>query len=282
MKIGVSVGKPPQPPAVWVDVAHFAKEAERLGFDSVWVGEHVTSPVHCESYSPNFPGGQVPGFHDPMISLARASAVTSRVKLGTGVILVPEHHPVELAKAIATLDLFSGGRFLFGVGSGWNKEERAILGGDPDRPWAQTREAVLAMKELWTNEVAEFHGAFYDFPPVRCFPPPASKPHPPVHLGGRSQFVIKRMVEWGDGWVGHRTTPEELEGWMGQLRDAAREAGRDPDSFEISMSTWEPTREQARQYEEAGAHRLIVHAPGLSGEQEATAHLEHIAEVLSL
>ena len=282
MKIGVSIGKPPQPPAIWIDVAYFAKEAERLGFESVWVGEHVTSPVHCESYSPNFPGGQVLGFHDPIVSLARASAVTSRIKLGTGVILMPEHHPVELAKAIATLDLFSGGRFLLGVGTGWNKEERAILGGDASRPWAQTREAVLAMKELWTKDEAEFHGDFYDFPPVRCFPPPASKPHPPVHLGGRSPFVIKRIVEWGDGWVGHRTTPEELAPRIKELHETAHEADRDPATIEVSMASWAPTRDLARQYEEAGAHRLIVHTDGLSGEEETTAKLEEIAGIIGL
>ena len=282
MKIGAGMGRPPEPPAVWVDVAHFAREAERLGFESLWLGEHVTAPVRCESESPTFEGGQVPGFFDPMVALGRASAVTRELKLGTGVTLVPETHPLRLAKAAASLDRLSGGRLLLGVGPGWNREERALLGGEMRRPWAQTREAVLAMKELWTRERAEFHGEFYDFPEVRCFPPPVSKPHPPVLLSGVSPRVVERTVAWGDGWLAFRTTPAELEGRMKELRERALRAGRDPDAFEVSMYTWEPSRELARQYEEAGARRLIVQTPGLGEEGEATACLERIAEAVGL
>jgi len=282
MKFGIGMGTPPEPPAVWIDVAHVAREVERIGFDSLWLGEHVTSPVHCESESPTFAGGQVPGFFDPMVALSRASAVTERIQLGTGVTLVPEHHPMRLAKAIASLDHFSGGRVLFGVGPGWNKEERALMGGEMKRPWAQTREAVLAIKELWRNEQAEFHGEFYDFPLVRSFPKPVTTPHPPVYLSGVSPKLMERIVDWGDGWVGFRTTPAELEGRMRELRTLAKRAGRDPDHFEISMYTWEPSRELARQYEDAGARRLIVQTPGLTDERETTAHLEKIAEIVGL
>ena len=282
MKIGIGMGKPPDPPAVWVDIAHCAREAERIGFESIWLGEHVTSPVHCESESPTFEGGQVPGFFDPMVALGRASAVTREIKLGTGVTLVPENHPLRLAKAVASLDRFSGGRLIFGVGPGWNREERALLGGDMQRPWAQTREAVLAMKELWGREQAEFHGEFYDFPLVRCFPPPVSEPHPPILLSGVSPRVVERMVDWGDGWLAFRTTLAELEGRMRELRERAPRAGRDPDAFDISMYTWEPSRELSRQYEAAGARRLIVQTPGLSEEGETTAYLERIAETLAL
>jgi probable F420-dependent oxidoreductase len=276
------MGKPPEPPGIWVDIAHFAREAERIGFESIWLGEHVTSPVHCESLSPTFEGGQVPGFFDPLVALGRASAVTSRVKLGTGVTLVPEHHPLRLAKAIASLDRFSAGRVIFGVGSGWNKEERAIMGGDLRRPWTQTREAVLAMKQLWCSEEAEFHGEFYDFPPVRCFPPPVSKPHPPVLLSGVSPKLVERMVDWGDGWLAFRTTPAELEARIRELRTLAPRAGRNPEDFEISMYSWEPSRALMRAYEMAGAHRFIVQTPGLSSERETTAYLERVAEAIDL
>ena len=280
MKIGIGMATPPEPPAIWIDVAYVAAEVERLGFESLWLGEHVTSPVHCESFSPTFEGGQVPGFFDPMVALGRASAVTRRIKLGTGVTLVPEHHPVRLAKAIASLDQLSGGRVLFGVGRGWNREERALMGADMKRPWAQTREAVLAIKELWCNEQAEFHGEYYDFPLVRCFPPPLTKPHPPIYLSGLATRLTERVVDWGDGWLGFRTTPAELEERVRELRTLALRAGRDPDSFEISMYTWEPSRDLVRQYEEAGASRVIVQTPGLTEEREATEHLERIAEIL--
>ncbi|MCH2171777.1 TIGR03619 family F420-dependent LLM class oxidoreductase [Myxococcota bacterium] len=282
MKIGVALGTPPDPPRVWIDFAFFAKEAERLGFESVWIGEHVTSPVHCESFSPTFANGQVPGFFDPMVAFGRASAVTNQVKLGTGVTLVPEHHPLRLAKAIATLDHLSGGRVLFGVGPGWNREERAMMGGEMQRPWAQTREAVLAMKELWTQEEVAFQGEFYSFPAVRSFPRPRSKPHPPVYLSGVSPALVRRMVDWGDGWVGFRTTPAELEGRMRELRELAPLAGRDPDEFEISMYTWEPSRDLARQYEETGARRLIVQTAALSEERQTVERLEQIAEIVGL
>ena len=282
MKIGIGMGTPPPPPEVWVDVAYVAQEVERLGFDSLWLGEHVTSPVHCESESPTFVNGQVPGFFDPMVALGRASAVTTKIKLGTGVTLLPEHHPLRIAKAIASLDHFSAGRVLFGVGPGWNREERAMMGGEMQRPWAQTREGVLALKALWTQEIAEFTGDFYAFPAVRCHPHPVQQPHPPILLSGVSPQLMARVAEWGDGWVGFRTTPKELEGRMLDLRTQAKRRDRDPDHFEISMYTWEPSRDLVRQYGDAGARRVIVQTPGLTGERETTEHLERIAETVGL
>jgi probable F420-dependent oxidoreductase len=206
MKVGVGMGKPPPPPALWIDPAFFASEAERIGFESIWLGEHVIAPVHCLSMSPTFEGGQVPGFFDPMVGLGRASAVTSRIRLGTGVTLVPEHHPVRLAKAVATLDRLSSGRVMLGVGVGWNKEERAIMGGDPKRPWLQTAEGVRAIKALWQSDQVAFDGAYHQFPLVRSFPPPVQNPHPPILVSGISPRLVERMVEWADGWLAFRDT----------------------------------------------------------------------------
>ena len=121
---------------------------------------------------------------DPLIALARASAVTSTIKLGTSISLVPEHNPLLNAKQIATLDRMSNGRFIYGIGAGWLKEETEIMGGNFEHRWGQSREAILAMKELWTKDEAEFHGRFYDFPPVKCSPKPLQKPHPPVYWEG--------------------------------------------------------------------------------------------------
>jgi len=167
MNVGISVPLP----AYLVDVGFMARKAEELGFESFFCAEHPFIPVHSKSRFPGSEDGVIPEayshFVDPFVALARASGTTSRIKLGTGIVLVPERHPLLLAKEVSTLDLFSGGRFLFGIGAGWLREETELMGGDFDHRWTQTRESVLAMKELWTKPEAEFHGKYYDFPPVR-------------------------------------------------------------------------------------------------------------------
>ena len=181
------------------DPAVVAKKAEALGFASIWVPEHPVLPVHTTVGYPAAPDRPIPRtigiISDPFVSLARASATTSTIKLGTGICLVPERNPLLLAKEIATLDHYSGGRFLFGIGAGWQKEECEVMGGDFPRRWTQTRDSVLAMKELWTTDESEYHGRYYDFPALKCFPKPAQKPHPPVLLGGSAKNVFKRTVE---------------------------------------------------------------------------------------
>ena len=211
-------------PAYTIDPAFMARNAERLGFDSVWYAEHPAVPV--ESASP-FPatGGAIPWtyshFTDPYIALARASAVTTKLKLGTGITLVPQRNPLLLAKEIAALDLHSGGRFIFGIGTGWLKEEVEMFGGNFPRRWTQTREALDVMKALWTQDAAEFHGEFFDFPPVRSYPKPAQKPHPPIVIGGSAKNVLKRIVDHADGWLPNRVTPADLE----KSPQGARSAG---------------------------------------------------------
>ena len=178
------------------DPATLARKAEDLGFESFWVPEHPVLPVRTTSPFPApSDDGRIPDSYnrivDPFVALSRASAVTQTIKLGTGVCLIPERNPLLLAKEVATLDHFSGGRFIFGIGAGWLKEETEIMGGDFANRWTQTWEAILAMKELWTKEEAEYHGRFYDFPPVRSFPRPVQRPHPPVLLGSKGRYVFK-------------------------------------------------------------------------------------------
>ena len=156
------------------------------------------------------------------------------------------------------------------------------MGGDLERPWAQTKEAISVMKALWTGRPVDFDGRYYRFPEVRCLPTPLQAPHPPVLISGISARLVERMVDWADGWLAFRTTPAELDERLGELDRRARAAGRDPGSFDISMYTWEPSAELVRQYEEAGAGRLIVQTPGLVGEAETTVHLERIAELVGL
>ena len=179
MNIGISVPLP----AYHVDVAFMARKAEELGFESFWCAEHPFIPVRTTSRFPGSEDGVIPEsyshFVDPFVALARASGVTTRVKLGTGIVLVPERNPLLLAKEVSTLDLFSGGRFLFGIGAGWLREETQIMGGDFDHRWAYARESVLAMKALWKDGVGRFDGTYVKFGNVRCDPMPVQRPSPP-------------------------------------------------------------------------------------------------------
>jgi probable F420-dependent oxidoreductase len=280
MNIGISVPLP----AYLVDVGAMARTAESLGFESFWCAEHPFIPVHTKSRFPSTADGVIPEsynhFIDPFVALARASGTTTRIKLGTGIVLVPERHPLLLAKEVSTLDLFSGGRFLFGVGAGWLREETELMGGDFDHRWTQTRESILAMKELWTKPEAEYHGKYYDFPPVRSNPKPAQKPHPPVLLGGDAPRVLERIVGWGDGWLPNRVTPEQLRERRAALDRLAREAGRDPAAITISVHGQPADHELIRRFHDAGATRVIVRPATTRSEEDMVAELTRIAETL--
>jgi probable F420-dependent oxidoreductase len=263
-----------------IDPAVLAKRAEELGFDSVWLPEHPIFPVTTVSPFPL--GGPIPHFYaeiiDPFVGLARASAVTQTIKLGTGICLVPERNPLLLAKEIATLDHFSAGRFIFGIGAGWVKEETQIMGGDFAHRWTQTQDAIMAMKALWSKEEAEYHGRYYDFPPVRSFPKPAQKPHPPIFLGSvTSPNVFKRIVAWGDGWMPVGVSLEQIKHGREALNELAAQAGRDPRSIQIVAFFVPSDPEALKAFEDAGADAALV-ALETSGEKEALRKLEEIAQ----
>jgi len=279
MSIGTSVPLP----AYTIDPAFMARKAEELGFESIWYAEHPAVPVHSNSPFPST-GGEIPWtyshFTDPYIALARASGVTRTLKLGTGITLVPERNPLLLAKEIASLDLFSGGRFLFGIGTGWLREETELMGGDFAHRWTQTREAIEVMKALWTNDEAEYHGKYFNFPPVRSFPKPAQKPHPPIVLGGHARNVLRRVVAHADGWLPNRITPAEVETSRGQLDALAREAGRDPRSITISVYGQPPDRTVVQSFLNAGADRVVVRPEHVATEAEMGEQLERMAEAV--
>jgi probable F420-dependent oxidoreductase len=280
MNVGISVPLP----AYHVDVAFMARKAEELGFESFWCAEHPIVPVQSASRFPGSADGIIPEsyshFIDPFVALARASGVTRTLKLGTGIVLVPERNPLLLAKEISTLDLFSGGRFLFGIGAGWLREETEIMGGDFDHRWSQTREAILVMRELWTKTEAEFHGKYYNFPPVKSYPKPVQKPHPPVILGGFARNVLQRVVAWGDGWMPNRITPAQLKESRTTLDTLAREAGRDPASLTISVYGQPADRDLIARFHDAGATRVVVRPPTATSESEMAVGLERIAETV--
>jgi probable F420-dependent oxidoreductase len=280
MNIGISVPLP----AYHVDVGFMAKKAEELGFESFWCAEHPFIPVHSTSRFPGSEDGVIPEsyshFVDPFVALARASGSTKTIKLGTGIVLVPERHPLLLAKEISTLDLFSGGRFLFGIGAGWLREETQIMGGDFDHRWTQTRESILAMKELWTKPAAEFHGKYYDFPLVKSFPKPLQKPHPPVLLGGSAKNILERIIAWGDGWLPNRVTPEKLREGRATLDRLAKDAGRDPSKITISVHGQPADRDLLRRFHDAGANRVIVRPPVVKTESEMGTELSRMADAV--
>jgi probable F420-dependent oxidoreductase len=280
MNVGVSVPLP----AYWVDPGAMARKAEELGFESFWCAEHPVMPVKTTSRFPGSADGVIPEayahFVDPFVALARASGMTSRIRLATGIVLVPERHPLLLAKEVATLDLFSGGRFLFGIGAGWLKEETEMFGGDFAHRWTQTRESILAMKELWTKPEAEFHGKYYDFPAVKSNPKPAQKPHPPVLLGGAATNVLERVVAWGDGWLPNRVTPDELRERRATLDRLAKDAGRDPAKLTISVYGQAPDRDLIKGLLDAGATRVVVRPNAVKTDAEMASQLLRIAETV--
>ena len=281
MSVGVIVPLP----AYTLDPAFIARKAEELGFESIWYHEHPILPVKSESKFPSN-NGEIPltygHFSEPYISLAMASAVTTKIKLATGITLVPERNPLLLAKEIAVLDLHSKGRFVFGVGTGWNREETTIMGGDFDHRWTQTQEALLALKELWTKDEPEFHGRYYDFPPVYSYPKPVQKPHPPILLGGNAKNVLQRVARVADGWLPTRTTPEVVYESRKILDTLAIERGRDPASLSISVFGQAPdtTRGQVDDFLNAGAERVSVWANHCDTEQAMGDQLEQMAETL--
>ena len=276
MKVGVNVSVNSNT----MDIGAIAKKAEELGFESIWMAEHPIIPVHTTSKYGGTPDGSIPesmsDMADPFICLAIASATTSKIMLGTSICLVPEHNPLVQAKQIAALDFHSGGRFIFGIGTGWLREETEIMGGDFDHRWTQAREAIEAMKELWTKDEAEYHGRYYDFPPVRVFPKPVQKPHPSVFLGGAAKNVFKRVATYGDGWMPVRATPDGIKAGRASLDELADAAGRDPKNIEI-LIYGASSRDEIKQMEEAGATMATVRLPSTESGQ-ALPGLEKLAE----
>ena len=253
-----------------IDIADIAAQAEALGFESIWLPEHPVMPVNPASRYPGSPDGSIPDYMsdmaDPYIGLARASAVTNTIKLGTGITLIPERNPMLLAGVISTLDYFSGGRFVLGIGTGWLREETEIMGGDFDHRWTQTREAVEVMRALWTQDAAEYHGRYYDFPPVQCNPKPAQAGGPPVILGGNARNVFRRVARWGDGWMPTGGNPEQIAAGRAAIDELAEASGRDPASISVTVFGQPAERELLDQLAAAGANRVIVRLASTTGE----------------
>ena len=237
-----------------VDIAELAPQVEKLGFESIWTGDQPTLPVKTENNVPRI-WGDIP---DPLIMLARASAVTDKLKLGTAVYVVTERNPLTIAKEIASLDMYSKGRFIFGIGTGSIKEEAILLNSDFEHRWTQAKESVLAMKELWTKDESEFHGKYYNFPPVYCYPKPLSKPHPPILLGSMIDKVFGRIVNYANGWLPISVDPYTVQKGSEMLNEIASKANLKSSEFDITVLDVKPDKTLVSQFERAGANRVIV------------------------
>jgi probable F420-dependent oxidoreductase len=245
-----------------------AHALEERGFESLFVCEHTLIPTSRRTLFPG--GGDLPNrykhTHDPFAALSFAAAATRKLKLGTGIALIPQRDPIITAKSVASLDQLSGGRFIFAIGGGWNVDEMENHGAKYETRFKLLRERVLAMKELWTKEEAQFHGEFVDFDPVWLYPKPRQRPHPPL-LGGESEHTLKRVVEFCDGWF-----PRPRRGWepksaVQRLADAAGEIGRDPKSLSITVFAAPANEEKLAPYREAGIDRVLLEVPDLGRDE---------------
>ncbi len=228
---GVNIG-PCADPLLQERLVHAAEES---GFESVWTGEHVALPIHD---NPVPVPAETP-FLDSLVTLARLAGITTRLRLGTGILVLPHHNPVLLAKALASLDVLSGGRVIAGFAGGYAEAEFRAVGADFHRRGARTDEALQAIRVLWTQEEPRFAGRFTAFEGIRFEPKPLQQPHPPIVIGGHAEPALRRAARDGDGWYGFGMTVEAAAAIVERLRVLRREAGRAHEPLEISLTTFE-------------------------------------------
>ena len=259
--------------------AELARRAEELGFESLFFPEHTHIPASRDTDYPG--GGELPREYshiiDPFVGLAAAAAATERLKVGTGVCLIIERDPIVTAKEVATLDLISGGRFLFGVGAGWNVEEMRNHGTDPDTRFRRMRESVEAMKAIWTEDEAEYHGRIIDFGPIWSWPKPVQKPHPPVLVGGLGEKVYDRVVAYGDEWIPNRVkSPEQLGERIEELQRRAEAAGRE--RIPVTVFGAKAEVRLLERLKAAGVTRSLFYVQAREAD-EVERHLEELGKV---
>jgi probable F420-dependent oxidoreductase len=262
-----------------VEPGALARMVEERGFESLFFPEHTHIPVSRETPYPA--GGELPAeyshTYDPFVALTAAAATTERLLLATGICLVIERDPIVTAKEVASVDRLSGGRFLFGVGAGWNREEMEDHGTDPHRRFSLMRERVEAMNAIWTQDEASYHGEHVDFDPIWSWPKPVQQPHPPVLVGGNGPKVLERVVAFGDEWMPNRATG--LTERVAELGRLAAEAGRDP--IPVTLSGARPDPELIERGEQIGVQRCSFYiSPADAGETER--QLDELASTLGL
>ncbi len=233
---------------------------EERGFESVWAPEHSHIPTSRATPFPQ--GGDLPKKYydvmDPFVTLSAAAAATKTLKIGTGICLVSQRDPIQTAKSVASLDQISGGRFLFGIGAGWNAEEMADHGTAFKDRFKVMRERVEAMRVIWTKSKAEYSGEFVKFPPMMTWPKPVQKPHPPVLVGGAFPHGAKRAIAYGDGWIPHAKRPAygDVIGLLPEFRKMVKEAGREP--MPVTIYGHPEDADLAKRYQDDGCERIVI------------------------
>jgi len=273
-------------------VTDLARACEERGIESLWLPEHPLVPVHYTTRYPLSADGKLPRPYtelpDQFATLAAAAAVTSKLRIGSCVCLVPERDTLFTAHQVATLDWLSRGRFLFGIGAGWLREEMDLFTPHFEHRFAFMREAITAMRKLWTEDAPSFEGRWVRFPPVVCRPRPVQQPHPPVILGGMGPNAVRRVATWGDGWMPIALPPDAVASARRDIDRLAREAGRDPARISLTVMIGAPPgletpaldmlpdRSVLAAYADAGADRVVVSLPTLQRD-EALRHLDVVA-----
>lgn len=271
MKFGIAIF----PTDYSISMAELAPAVEDRGFESLWVAEHSHIPASRESKWPG--GAELPKHYwhtmDPFIALTVAAAATTKLLVATGICLLIQRDTIQTAKQVASLDLASGGRFIFGIGAGWNREEMADHGTDFSTRWTLLREKVEAMKAIWTQDEAEYHGSMVDFGPMWAWPRPVQKPHPPIILGGSGPKILERVVRYADGWMPNRGDVIER---IPELQELAKAAGRSA----IPVTYYpQPGAAEIERLAGAGVERLIYYAPP-DGRDVALAKLDELAAMV--
>src|SRR3954454_6150462 len=266
MKFGIAMF----PTDYAVDPATLAQMVQERGFESLWFPEHTHIPASRKTPYPA--GGDLPReyshTYDPFVALSFAAAATEHLKLATGICLIIERDPITSAKEVASIDRLSGARFLFGVGAGWNREEMENHGTDPDRRFGLMRERVEAMKAIWTEDEAEYHGRYVDFDPIWSWPKPVQQPHPPVIVGGNGPKVLDRVLAYGDEWMPNRIGDDDaFVARLDELQRRAEEAGRD--QIRVTMYGASRKPDVLRRWAEHGVTRAVYWIPPVeAGEAE--------------
>ena len=251
--------------------ADLARALEERGFDSVWAPEHSHIPLSRRSPFPQ--GGDLPKKYydvmDPFVTLSAAAAVTTKLKVATGICLVVQRDPIQTAKEVATLDQVSGGRVLFGIGAGWNAEEMADHGTEFSMRFEVMRERVEAMKAIWTKSKPEDDGKHVKFPQMMTWPKPIQKPHPPVIVGGAFPYGARRAIAYGDGWVPHARRPayDDVLTLLPEFRKMATAAGRDPGSIPVTVFGVAENVDAVRRCQDAGVARAIFNLPAAKADE---------------
>jgi probable F420-dependent oxidoreductase len=244
-----------------ISAVDLAKALEERGFESVWAPEHSHIPASRKTPFPG--GGDLPKRYydamDPFVSLTVAAVATTKLRVGTGVCLVQQRDPIQTAKLVASVDQVSNGRFLFGVGGGWNQDEMENHGTEFKTRFKLMRERIEAMKEIWTKPKAEYHGDMVNFDEMMAWPKPVQKPHPPILVGGAFPQAARRAIRYGDGWcpIGGRPGSDPLD-TLEQFRQMARDAGRDPQSLPITLFNPAEDADQLARYRDMGVARVVV------------------------